>query len=1395
MSSKIFRGTKKVKLSIMCALLALLLAAARSQHVCSGSNYSVHGRCEECAEPNVVDSEHLKCYRCQGGTGAAPDRIGCAICTGRNFSTCGICQECPLPYTVNPERTMCTPCPSGKGPNADFTECVNCTGRSYSRTGVCQECPASTVVNPERTGCTSCPAGRGPNDDHSDCEICTGANFSADGVCTPCDRFSIETADHKRCERCIAGKYPDNEQKKCVFCNAGEYSKPGGGCQTCSAPNVVNDDRTECTGCKEGQGMSKEDAQCHDCTGNTYSHKGLCETCIEGNAVDAEHRTCFRCTGGKEPDPTGIGCVNCTAGHYSVMGQCQPCPHPSVVNADHTTCSPCPAGKGPDADYTNCIDCKGNEYSISGMCEPCPPGTISNKNHTGWSLCGERKAYVKNYSETYNVCGCAPGYYDASTTLILCLLHGYSQDDKSNAFETMCESPDMKSLPAAGHSQAKQPVCIPCPDCIDCSQVDKYDAVPALRDGYRLSEHMQIIEGDSSNCADSARSHNGSREELGTQERSVYLAFLCEQHTAVQASSVRKFGYYTNEMANIRCDNRCNLHNNGFSSDSKVGALRSACPVKLQEVSVAQAKRANGKAAYSRANRTDASLYSGCTIGYAGTFCQSCARGFHGDPSLRGKCLECDSLCAPFTSCWIWVPFLLLFPALLLTAVRLCFKFSLKCCAKTAKQPVSHEPTLQLSQRLLRPDTMFGSLHGARMCGISIRDLRAALGLLRFALGPPLRVVVTYFQVTGQLSDVLGVHYPTTFSNTTGHFTWTQNFFVFIFRRDCIPWNDWALGSFKYDWGFRVVAQPMFCGALIQLYYWYSRIQNAKATRAQLRQERTQNLLRGLFLCYPGIVNKCFSALNCIYDSENSQVLIDDDRVQCPQWISMAYIGDPDFDMAWIRLMSVCVLVLVGVGAPFVFALRVVRVSGNGEKELRELNPILECASQELPDDPEMRRTVRGDAIMLSRVQDRVEVLWKRSWRYWLRSKLCCWCCSHEIPDEFRQKTERDVRNKLHLSWRAEEITEDVQAAFIECTKLQTFSAFVEAYKPGKKTVYWEAVDMLRKFCLVGVVVMFGRDSGVRIFVSMMFSFFFFAAQLTMWPMKADEDNILRASCEIHVFWTITTAILLHTDFDHQAVVLDWALVITFLICVPLMFVYTVSSKFLRGYTSILKFNLDRPLEVPVDPRRSSFQRNVEVPVREFWKFRNGLASEADRRNIRDYYNGMLSSKPMMMSDEGLSPIQEMLIKLLPGMSVDALASALQELSAHNVAHHETCQTLKCWDKESGMQLFVQAPTGATISVWVVDSADTVAEVKRQVHEKQDVDVDQLQLTFGGQVLEDERMLRSYNIGEGSNLQLGETLITFKVLSRWVYEKKQISSEEPGVFGLHRPSGPFCGSE
>ena len=69
-------------------------------------------------------------------------------------------------------------------------------------------------------------------------------------------------------------------------------------------------------------------------------------------------------------------------------------------------------------------------------------------------------------------------------------------------------------------------------------------------------------------------------------------------------------------------------------------------------------------------------------------------------------------------------------------------------------------------------------------------------------------------------------------------------------------------------------------------------------------------------------------------------------------------------------------------------------------------------------------------------------------------------------------------------------------------------SACAFADKPN--FVYWEALDMIRKFMLVGVVLLVRRGSIAQLCLAIFLSFGFFSLQMKTWPYKHEEDNMVR---------------------------------------------------------------------------------------------------------------------------------------------------------------------------------------------------------------------------------------------------------------------------------------------
>jgi len=181
-------------------------------------------------------------------------------------------------------------------------------------------------------------------------------------------------------------------------------------------------------------------------------------------------------------------------------------------------------------------------------------------------------------------------------------------------------------------------------------------------------------------------------------------------------------------------------------------------------------------------------------------------------------------------------------------------------------------------------------------------------------------------------------------------------------------------------------------------------------------------------------------------------------------------------------------------------------------------------------------------------------------------------------------------------------------------------------------------VDLFRKLFIVGAVVLFGRGSVMQLFIAMVFSFFFFTAQMACWPMKlgtqwwlkhspavamtvvlthcnvllAGQDNLLRASCECHIFFTIIVAMALKIPGDSHKPVLDNLLVSSFILLVPVAFVVVVARKAVM---------VSGTLNAPVDQDDEHDQGLVQS----FGRFQIGLADATDYRILHMYADRLLS--------------------------------------------------------------------------------------------------------------------------------------------------------------------------
>ena len=108
----------------------------------------------------------------------------------------------------------------------------------------------------------------------------------------------------------------------------------------------------------------------------------------------------------------------------------------------------------------------------------------------------------------------------------------------------------------------------------------------------------------------------------------------------------------------------------------------------------------------------------------------------------------------------------------------------------------------------------------------------------------------------------------------------------------------------------------------------------------------------------------------------------------------------------------------------------------------------------------------------------------------------------------------RKVMAELHVNKLA-----DVQDVIIDLRQGQNFGSLINAYRPGLFLV--EPLDMLRKLSMIGFLTWVDRGATLQVYAGVFLSFIFFALHVKYKPFRHEEDNVLRATTEAHLFIVI----------------------------------------------------------------------------------------------------------------------------------------------------------------------------------------------------------------------------------------------------------------------------------
>eukprot|EP01051_Picozoa_sp_SAG22_P009951 SAG22_NODE_865_length_6783_cov_23.880461_2_plen_1099_part_00 len=983
-----------------------------------------------CTAKRVAHSDHAAC------TGNRPCA---AACTGNFGDKCTV--SCDAGYRSDGQLSKELTC----GADHRFTAMADCAsvpcdppakgsipngavsggGGSYPGTAITVTCKAGYIIS------SADPA-------TNQCTVADGDPKTATCQCQPDGVYARVACFDKRCFNCDPGKECPADKDSacelddCVPCQPGHWTKGfGAPCEECRHPNVIKGhDRSTCEVCPPGHGPNKDHTTCALCQAGQYSTYGSCQECPGTQVPDANQTSCkepFKCPAGMECK-TGLckdttTCTKCSPGWVSASAgaPCSQCGDQRAANSKNTDCIKCDPGQQPTANQDNCSACSnGTQYSEDGYeCKDCHApyviakcdGSVCTKDHTRCTACPAGKGPAKNRTDCTSCIGNTVSQPD--TPICHECPVGKVPDDKHTSCGACPHNEDNVGdghcgcAPGFYNTSARILVCFsygynqaelnavgnvlesePCQDCPRCADCSHGNIT--IKAGWRM-----IPESD------------------GSQPKQVGMAFACDMTDA---------------------DDQNN-----------------------EESTVAQARCPGIKLTH---GYTD---FDGCAENYTGFMCNSCKEDYH-RPAVSGLCEECASadLRYRIISGCLWLSALLVATAAVAWWNRRAIQTRSRQIRTLIKTRNSRAPSVAARDNgSADNDTLEESpqdgddslqAHLTRQPEPSRKKVwPRRWALLMAGLSTPVRILVTYVQVVGQLtgkSGALSVKYPKLFTGALQYFApvadvsrWLGE----VFSADCN-----GMSSFRAKFFLKVVGLPLFLFAIVLALYFLERCVHAglkdverAAAHQQLREALMQRMFFAVFFSYPSVCTMVFSSFNCVDVSAGSaqRILVDDDRVYC---------GDQTHQH--IQYLSLLVILVVAVGVPLFFGVWIATKARKFERSKQ---------------NPKQQQAVLTPVDMHRQSQS-LETL-----------AVCALADNWGEPLANPQLTPGD------------QCLEEMEAVIRDVTVLSDFSILIGAYRPS--VAYWETVDMLRKLALVGLVVLVGRGSVAQVAAGTVLSFGFFA--------------------------------------------------------------------------------------------------------------------------------------------------------------------------------------------------------------------------------------------------------------------------------------------------------------
>uniref|UniRef100_A0A7S3TEN2 Tyrosine-protein kinase ephrin type A/B receptor-like domain-containing protein n=1 Tax=Emiliania huxleyi TaxID=2903 RepID=A0A7S3TEN2_EMIHU len=286
------------------------------------------------------------------------------------------------------------------------------------------------------------------------------------------------------CTPCEGGTYQNNRSATvCLPCEVGSYCAEGA-----SSPLP----------CKKGTFSSATNlsaaSECVDASPGHFATTGSTEQtpCAKGSYTDEPKQDkCTPCAAGTYQDEEGkTACLQCQKGSYCPHGAAASLPCPAGKHIDHSLpvmmsiddCIMCPAGTFCPPGSDNATECApgSNSSEGAGACVLCPPGYSSNRGNESCyecpagsyaetvgsaqcSLCPPGEISERSGSVNCTICGA--GTFSGSsggTACEICPAGGYCEAESTASCGggfTPCPSGTFNPLPGNSSEEA----CMPCP--------------------------------------------------------------------------------------------------------------------------------------------------------------------------------------------------------------------------------------------------------------------------------------------------------------------------------------------------------------------------------------------------------------------------------------------------------------------------------------------------------------------------------------------------------------------------------------------------------------------------------------------------------------------------------------------------------------------------------------------------------------------------------------------------------------------------------------------------------------------------------------------------------------------------------------------------------------------